>query len=174
MSLGSRSSPCSRCCSWRAARQWTSLCRKLSRCHFLKCQLTALRLSPGERGTLTSRVGFEGSKLTQNTSWSSALFESRAVLSLESLPFSQMSVLLVLLYASPPLNLRLSPGDRAKQRKMQYLWPFRHKIFAPVCAQMRWMRPSSPPTAMTSPAGPYCTLRIASSKRAVSHPLAPW
>ncbi len=25
-----------------------------------------------------------------------------------------MSVLLVLLYASPPLNLRLSPGDRAE------------------------------------------------------------
>ena len=29
----------------------------------------------------------------------------------QSLPFSQMSVLLVLLYASPPLNLRLSPGE---------------------------------------------------------------
>jgi hypothetical protein len=46
---------------------------------------------------LTSRVGFEGSKLRQYT---------------RPLPFSQMSVLLVLLYASPPLNLRLSPGDR--------------------------------------------------------------
>jgi len=50
MSLGSRSSPSCRSCSWRAARQWTSLCRKLGRCHFLKCQLTALRLSPGEGG----------------------------------------------------------------------------------------------------------------------------
>ena len=30
------------------------------------------------------------------------------------LPFSQMSVLLVLLYASPPLNLRLSPGERGE------------------------------------------------------------
>ena len=53
MSLGSRSSPSRRSCSWRAARQWTSLCRKLGRCHFLKCQLTALRLSPGERGKET-------------------------------------------------------------------------------------------------------------------------
>ena len=50
---------------------------------------------------LTSRVGFEGSKLTQYT---------------EPLPFSQMSVLLVLLYASPPLNLRLSPGEGGRRR----------------------------------------------------------
>jgi len=56
LSLGSRSSPCCRSCSWRAARQWTSLCRKLSRCHFLKCQLTALRLSPGERGRRRERA----------------------------------------------------------------------------------------------------------------------
>ena len=49
---------------------------------------------------LTSRVGFAGLKLTQLTS---------------RLPFSQMSVLLVLLYASPPLNLRLSPGERKKK-----------------------------------------------------------
>ncbi len=48
---------------------------------------------------LTSRVGFEGSKLRQYT---------------RPLPFSQMSVLLVLLYASPPLNLRLSPGERGR------------------------------------------------------------
>jgi hypothetical protein len=48
---------------------------------------------------LTSRVGFEGWKLTHITS---------------RLPFSQMSVLLVLLYASPPLNLRLSPGERGE------------------------------------------------------------
>ena len=109
---------------------------------------------------LTSRVGFDGSKLTQFTAL---------------LPFSQMSVLLVLLYASPPLNLRLSPGDRANTNaKCCHLWPFRHKIFAPVCVQMRWMRPSESPAAMTSPAGPYCTLQICESKRAVSHPLAPW
>ena len=29
-----------------------------------------------------------------------------------------MSVLLVLLYASPPLNLRLSPGERGKEKKV--------------------------------------------------------
>ena len=29
-----------------------------------------------------------------------------------------MSVLLVLLYASPPLNLRLSPGERGKETKV--------------------------------------------------------
>ena len=46
---------------------------------------------------LTSCRGFVGLKWTQET-----------IL----LPLSQMSVLLVLLYASPPLNLRLSPGDR--------------------------------------------------------------
>ncbi len=52
-------------------------------------------------------------------------------------------------YASPPLT-------GAKKRKMQS--PLKHKNFAPVCAKMIWMRPSSPPAAMTSPAGPYCTL----------------
>ena len=76
-------------------------------------------------------------------------------------------------YASPPLNLRLSPPDRAKT-KMRHLWPFRRKIFAPVCAQMRWMHPRKSPVPMMSPAGPYCRLQIVASKRAVSHPLDPW
>ena len=62
MSLGSRSSPSCRSCSWRAARQWTSLCRKLRRCHFLKCQLTALRLSPGDRAE-----GVDGNSDAYNT-----------------------------------------------------------------------------------------------------------
>ena len=110
MSLGPRASPSSRSCRWRAASQWTSLCRKLGRCHFLKCQLT---------------------------------------------------------------DLRLPPADRAKT-KMRHLWPFRRTIFAPVCAQMRWMHPSASPAPMMSPASPYCTLRISASKRAVSHPLDPW
>ena len=48
---------------------------------------------------LTSCDGFVGLNWTQPT---------------EPLPFSQMSVLLVLLYASPPLNLRLSPGEGGK------------------------------------------------------------
>jgi hypothetical protein len=93
------------------------------------------------------------------------------------LPFSQMSgnTYVTAVYASPPLNLRLSPGDRANTNaKCCHLWPLWHKIFAPVCVQIRWMRPSESPAAMTSPAGPYCTLRIPESKRAVSHPLAPW
>ena len=48
---------------------------------------------------LTSCDGFVGLNWTQRT---------------QPLPFSQMSVLLVLLYASPPLNLRLSPGERGE------------------------------------------------------------
>jgi hypothetical protein len=48
---------------------------------------------------LTSCDGFVGLNWTQLTL---------------SLPFSQMSVLLVLLYASPPLDLRLSPGERGE------------------------------------------------------------
>ena len=52
---------------------------------------------------LTSCDGFVGLNWTQLT---------------QLLPFSQMSVLLVLLYASPPLNLRLSPGERGKERKV--------------------------------------------------------
>jgi hypothetical protein len=55
---------------------------------------------------LTSCDGFVGLNWTQRT---------------ESLPFSQMSVLLVLLYASPPLNLRLSPGERGDQKKKAWL-----------------------------------------------------
>ena len=42
-----------------------------------------------------------------------------------------MSVLLVLLYASPPLNLRLSPGDRAKQER---------KMLSPVALQAQNFR----------------------------------
>ena len=42
------------------------------------------------------------------------------------------------------------------------------KIFSPVCAQMKWMRPSEVPAAMTSPKpGPYCTQPIPASNRAV-------
>ena len=74
----------------------------------------------------------------------------------------------ILVYVSPPVT------GLNTNAKCCHLWPFRHKIFAPVCVQMRWMRPSSAPAAMTSPAGPYCTLIIAESKRAVSHLLAPW
>ena len=48
-----------------------------------------------------------------------------------------------------------------------------HKTFSPVCAQMKCIRPSSSPAAMTSPSGPYCTQRISASKRAVPQPHAP-
>jgi hypothetical protein len=66
------------------------------------------------------------------------------------LPFLIMSV----------TALRLSAADRAKhKRKMKSpvadLWPSRHKIFAPVCAHMRWIPPSSAaPAVMTSPPRP--------------------
>jgi hypothetical protein len=49
--------------------------------------------------------------------------------------------------------LRLCPAAGLNTNaKCSHLWPFRHKIFAPVCAQMRWMRPSPAPAAMTWPA----------------------
>ena len=122
----------------------------------------------------------DGFQIFTNPSWlplASSPAIDHATSMKPSLPFPQMSVntYVMVVYASPPLNLRLSPGDRAHTNaKCCHLWPFRHKIFAPVCVQMRWMRPSESPAAMTSPAGPYCTLRISESKRAVSHLLAPW
>jgi hypothetical protein len=64
------------------------------------------------------------------------------------LPFLNMSVTALPLSPAAGLNTNA---------KCSHLWRFRHKSFSPVCAQMRWMRLSLAPAAMTSPAGPYCT-----------------
>ena len=101
-------------------------------------------LSPPD--PLTSRVGFDGLKLTQYTPplWPSSVVRhvpnsTSQILSVasqdadtmvlpwgekthavtKSLPFFELSgnTYVVVVYASPPLNLRLSPGERGRPKK---------------------------------------------------------
>ena len=94
---------------------------------------TNLRLSPAERGrqkekslanlwpsSVFRRSPFSGSHrmmLLSAPPLARSLPSKRQATDLtQSLPFSQMSgnTYVVVVYASPPLNLRLSPGDRAE------------------------------------------------------------
>ena len=49
----------------------------------------------------------------------------------------------------------LWPSSVTRTQRPHHCWPFSHKIFAAVCAQTRWMRPSAFPAAKMSPVGPY-------------------
>ena len=64
-----------------------------------------------------------------------------------------MSVLLVLLYASPPLNLRLSPGERGRSKKksLANLWPLSVFRRLPFSGSHRMILLSDPPLARTLP-----------------------